>query len=866
MAHASTPRLRPRNRLRGALSGLFAGLICVCGAVTASAQHPPAAETESRAELLEAGVEEARRRVAWATERLADAREDVAETKQQLERLARDIAEARRRLERADEARKAAEDKAEKAKRQHEAAKEAHKKAEREKREAAERLKRAREADDPERRGDAEKALKAAEDALDEADEARDGAEDQWKDAKEALKRAKRKHHDAKRELDKLAGRGRRAESELRRRRERLGEAIDGLEESRLRLGVASRAAEPTPHADLSDWRVQWRRVTLPAEAQGIFVHPVYPDVAAVTTPEGLVRSTDGGRTWKLLAETAPDKLGPINDVAFVPVDGDTFYLASETSGVWRADDGGRTVRQVGSTETGLAHDCVKSIYVYPADHSFRTLYAVHGERAAGVSRSYDGGARWYVADRGYHARQLLFQLFPKGKLCAMYLIAGTRESPDVVNFYAQVVERLGGPEWLGIGRSDIIRADTQACPYRDAPMLVATLDKGLLHIRGEWGGASVRTLLEGDVRSWAAGGTTWGPRGNALLFAYEPRRLGLIVSEDRFDARVNLTGDLYVDNFVRDGASLRASADGGRFYAVVNGRLWVGLVRGRRFGIHDVTLQPRVLHLTPRQREAEPATVTLTARVDGPCEEVFADLRGLGGPSRAPLADDGEHADGAAGDGVYGLRWEIPAPLLQRGLPYWAFYQKRELIRSHVGKQGLIGVAVYAADAHGRTEGATGVLLALRPAVDFVADSREKSWKARPDKPWEEGLGLPGEDIGFDISGYRAVSFRIRCDRPHTEDLTVEMVSWNRSGYEGVASVDLEAVKLDKEYSRVVIPMARFHEQESGFIPISARGLHVRGKTDENTRYWLTDLRVHAAGDDPESADAASAKTTDED
>jgi hypothetical protein len=371
---------------------------------------------------------------------------------------------------------------------------------------------------------------------------------------------------------------------------------------------------------------------------------------------------------------------------------------------------------------------------------------------------------------------------------------------------------------------------------------------------------------LEGDVRSWAAGGTTWGPGANELLFAYEPRRLGLIVSEDRFETGVNLTGDLYVDTFVRDGASLRASADGGRFYAVVNGRLWVGSVRGRRFGIHDVTLRPRALHLTPRQRKAEPATVTLAARVDGPCEEVFADLRGLGGPSRAPMADDGGHADGAAGDGVYGLRWEIPASLLTRGLPYSAFSQKHELIRSHVGKQGLIGVAVYAADAHGRTEGATGVLLALRPAVDFVADSREKSWRAKPDKPWEEGLGLPGEDIGFDISGYRAVSFQIRCDRPHTEDLTVEMVSWNRSGYEGVASVELEAFKLDKEYSRVVIPLARFHEQESGFIPISARGIHVRGKTNEAARYWLTDLRVHAAGDDPKAADIASAKATDED
>jgi hypothetical protein len=264
-------------------------------------------------------------------------------------------------------------------------------------------------------------------------------------------------------------------------------------------------------------------------------------------------------------------------------------------------------------------------------------------------------------------------------------------------------------------------------------------------------------------------------------------------------------------------------------------------------------------VRLAGRRKEAKPTTVTLTARAGSKCETVFADLRSLGGPSRAPLADDGKHADGEAGDGVYGLRWEIPAALLEHGLPYWAFHRRHELIRSHIGKQGLIGVGVYAADAHGRTEGATGVLLARRPVGDFVADEREKSWRAKPGKPWEEGLGLPSGDIGFDLSGYRAVSFRIRCDRRHTEDLTVELISWNRSGYKGVASVALKAFKLDADYAEVVLPLERFYETDSGFIPISARGLHVKGKTDQTTRYWITDLKVHAAGEDAEASRAAS-------
>jgi hypothetical protein len=872
---------------RGRRGGGWAPSALIVAVLAATEDGPADTKAPTRLELLEAGAEEAKHRLEYAEEQVPKTKEHIEGIRKRLVKLEAEHKEAEAQLANATKALEAARAAAEKAKQDLRSAESAHKEANRAKDTARKRVASTdREVADARRRKDAaeraaktkgdekpdpkkleeanaaraalvaaEKANQKAKEAFAAADEKRDRTDEAVASAKIAKRDAddaERAADRVRREADRNLGRKRhdkvRAERELRQLQERLERNVEGLAKARVLVGVAARAAKGDPDVRVTDWRAKWRTVSSVERVRRLFVHPVYPDIAAVSTPEGLVLSTDGGGTWKKLPATAPDRIGAINDVAFVPARKDTFYLASETSGVWRTGDAGRTARRAGSTETGLAHDCVKGIFLYPADRNFHTLYAVHGERAGGISHSYNEGERWYVSDKQYHVRDLAFQPFPDGRTCAIFLVAGTTEKPDIVNLYAQVVERLGGPEWFALGRSDVIRADSQACPWRDAPLFMATLDKGLLKIEGSWGGAAVRTLLEGVGRSWAAGGTTWGPRANELLFAYDPKRLGLIVSENEFDTEVSLSGDLYVNAYVRDGASLRASADGGRYYAVVNGRLWIGEVRGRRFDIHDVTLQPRVLPLAPPAKDGKPRTVALTARVDGRPEAVFADLRPLGGPSRAPMLDDGRHGDGSPGDGVYGLRWDVPAELLQHGLPYSSYHERRKLMRSYLGKQGLIGVAVCARDDQGHTEGASGVLLALRPAELVIADSRVHEVKAAAGKPWRAEMGLPGGDYGFDISGYPEISFRIRSDKPHSAALEVQMGSWNRSGYEGSASADLGTVDLTKEYARVVVPLEKFLGQDGAFIPLAARWVHVHGKAEKAGRYWVTDLRVHGS------------------
>jgi len=885
-AEPESGALLPRGRGAGwAPSALIAAFL--------AAAEDGRADTEalSHMELLEAGAEEARRRLEYAEQHVPKTKARIEEIRKQLAKLQVECKEAEDRLAKVAQEIERAKAAAERAKQDLRSTESAHKEAIRAKDKARKRVaSRTRQVADARRRKDAaERALQAEggekpdPEKLKEAKAARAAlveAESAHKEAGEALREAEARcereekalvsakiaqkqaddaahaadqvRRDAERNFHRKRQDKDRAERELRRLEERLERAFEDLAEARALVGVAARAAKGDPEVRLTDWQARWQSVPSLKGVRQVFPHPVYPDTAAVSTPEGLVLSTDGGKTWKKFPATAPDRVGVINDVAFVPVRKDTFYLASETSGVWRSDDGGRTVRQAGATKTGLAHDCVKGIFLYPADRNFHTLYAVHGERAGGISRSYNEGERWYVSDKQYHVRDLAFQLFPDGRTCAIFLIAGTTEKPDIINLYAQVVERLGGPVWYEVGRSDVVLADGQKCPWRDAPLFLATLDKGLLEIEGGWGGAAVRTLREQGTRSWASGGTSWGPRANELLFAYDPKRLGLIVSEDEFDTEVNLSGDLYVNAYVRDGAVLRASADGGRYYAVVNGRLWIGEVRGRQFGIGDVTPQPRVVALAPPAKDGNPRTVALTARVDGRPKAVFADLRALGGPSRAPLFDDGRHGDGAPKDGVFGLRWTIPPELLDRGLPFAAYHERRRLTRSHLGKQGLVGLAVYAQDEQGYTEGAAGVLLALRPAELVIADKRVHEVKGEAGNPWRAKMGLPGGDYGFDISGYTEISFRIRSDKPHSAKLEVRIGSWNRSGYEGSASADLGAVDVTEQGSRVVVPLEKFLGQDGDFIPLAARWVHVHGQAEKAARYWVTDLRVHGRENAP--------------
>lgn len=126
-----------------------------------------------------------------------------------------------------------------------------------------------------------------------------------------------------------------------------------------------------------------WRRVAsnLPGlDIHAFAIHPEDPNrLYAFVVGYGLFLSKDGGSSWETLNTNVPEAT---LSLAVVPADSDILLLGSGDQGILRSDDGGQTWRPSGNI---LA---LKLEYV-PAS---RTLYAA---TIKGIYRSADGGRSW---------------------------------------------------------------------------------------------------------------------------------------------------------------------------------------------------------------------------------------------------------------------------------------------------------------------------------------------------------------------------------------------------------------------------------------------------------------------------------------
>ena len=165
----------------------------------------------------------------------------------------------------------------------------------------------------------------------------------------------------------------------------------------------------PTPGPD----PVFLARIYLPLALKRVPIGLVSPPVAEYigsreaylsTDGDGMLRSTDAGVTWwnesLTLSSAQP---GPL---AFLPGGPDAPVLAgTESSGLYRSPDGGRTWRWVDSGLPRGAGQDVTSIGVSPA---FATDHTVFLGATSGVWVSHDAGAHWSKTPAPAGARQLL--------------------------------------------------------------------------------------------------------------------------------------------------------------------------------------------------------------------------------------------------------------------------------------------------------------------------------------------------------------------------------------------------------------------------------------------------------------------------
>lgn len=502
-----------------------------------------------------------------------------------------------------------------------------------------------------------------------------------------------------------------------------------------------------------------WSTSTDFQQVLGVFPHPLMVQRAALATMGGLFLTEDSGRTWTPLPEATVDKVGPILDVAFHPLLPDTFYIASQTKGVWATSDDGKTFTQIGTKASGMASDAVVSLNVYSGDSSHQTILAVHGDAAPGLSRSRDAGKTWEVVNTDYHFHRLLSG---EGNLQQLYLFGSTLKDPDIEGVYScSTVGEYVAEAMRDVLATDMVYAPT---PYRKpATVYLTTSDTGLSRIDNlNSAGLSynVKPLPFKDATGWASVGLTWGPSADAInLFVYDPTKLGLLISHDDLATSQSVSDGLPTSDLVKDGAVLRPNANGTVFYAVANGALSTGrqpddvpvvdftpaafevnndndqasqdlaqaFQKFNDFKGHTTdaakALLGSVSDLEQNYRQHQiVVTVRVPTKPSAP-KSVTIDLSRYGGYPNTPLFDDGQHNDGAAGDGVYGLTF--------------AFLPERHSPREDEWRPsgpGRVAMGVTATYSDGHAQGAVGVVEIFERVLDFGL--------------WHDGTGSVAQDV----------------------------------------------------------------------------------------------------------------------
>jgi photosystem II stability/assembly factor-like uncharacterized protein len=144
------------------------------------------------------------------------------------------------------------------------------------------------------------------------------------------------------------------------------------------------------PHDDVSSIAVS------PAFAND---HTVFAIVRAK-----LMRSQDGGRTWKEVVRGMGDETQVLTRVAIAPSDPQVMYITTHRDGVLKSEDAGTSWQPA---SRGLANRNLLDIAVSPA--SADIVLAAGGVVGGGLFRTVDGGASWSTVEGFEHVSFLTF-------------------------------------------------------------------------------------------------------------------------------------------------------------------------------------------------------------------------------------------------------------------------------------------------------------------------------------------------------------------------------------------------------------------------------------------------------------------------
>ncbi|MCY2995309.1 MAG: hypothetical protein NTY19_46720 [Planctomycetota bacterium] len=674
---------------------------------------------------------------------------------------------------------------------------------------------------------------------------------------------------------------------------------------------AAEKAEKPTgasPAASLASMQVVWTKSAMTG-ALDVSPHPVLSRRAILSRESGLMISEDWGKTFQPLPQATPQRVGLIRSLAFDPDQTDVFYAAGE-KGIWLSTDNGKMFEQVGAKSRGMAADEVVGVWIYPGDPSNRTLLAAHGRAAPGLSVTYDGGAKWRVLYPHLFVSQLVVGLttpeMTRERSCV--LIAASKESPDIFRVYSCTVL---GEEPVEQTR-DLVPTEAASSVMTDPPesgwsdfrsVYLATSDAGL-HVLSPIGGFVPARLETPGIVSWTGIGLTFGPLPDTQLFyGYDAAKLGLVMSLDGFKTFSSGSRGLPTGPFIREGAHLRASPGGGAYYATINGSLYLGTVWGPGMIITGVEVTPPVVSFSrdrylkaheeqwqqismfvrepsaaaaaKRLRESfqkgrdayRDAEFTVRTKVLGnsPPASVTVDLSAVDGPDAEPMFDDGQHGDGAAGDGVYGaqFRLNLSQSKNHRKRNHWPGLVGLPLtVTSSTGRVGAVAAVVairarsddavvwdepHKPGKHAAEGGATAEVI---DATTGIYSGREALGITVTGGPWSTSLHRQADVAS--LTAYASLDFWVKTEGNTRDDLLVQLRDEPQIGLsETTRPVPvltggyLKGGVWADDWRQVSIPIDRLLSEGGVFQPALFSHVIFSGEGKTTGTYWIDSIRL---------------------
>ncbi len=156
-----------------------------------------------------------------------------------------------------------------------------------------------------------------------------------------------------------------------------------------------------------SDSGARWRSLGVsPAygPVTAIAVDPRHPLTVYAGTDAGVIKSLDGGRSWRMVnaamgGHGRDRRYVQVSALVVDPRDSRTVYATTRCAGVFKSTDGGR---RWSPANAGLEPECPWAYSLALDPRAPQTVYAADPVR--GVFKSLDGGARWRVANTGLSA------------------------------------------------------------------------------------------------------------------------------------------------------------------------------------------------------------------------------------------------------------------------------------------------------------------------------------------------------------------------------------------------------------------------------------------------------------------------------